>query len=57
MRKHEDYLALAYQAEQADTLARSHIARNCWLNLAGEYRKLAAQQLEREHHAHKGRTD
>jgi hypothetical protein len=49
MHKAEDFLALAYQAEQAAVTALSPIARNCWLNLAAEYRKLAALECERSH--------
>jgi hypothetical protein len=48
MRKHEDYLALAYQADEAAARAQSTVARNCWIMLSAEYRKLAAMQLERD---------
>jgi len=48
MRGYEDYLALAYQADAAAARALSPVARNSWIMLSAEYRKLAAVQLERD---------
>lgn len=46
MHQFEDFLALAYQADQAAENAGSQVARNTWKMLAAEYRKRALLALK-----------
>ena len=43
----EDYLALAKSADESAAATQSPIGRRTWENLAKEYRKIAALELER----------
>jgi hypothetical protein len=43
MRKPEDYLAQAREAEESARRAHSAVAKHCWRTIAETYRALAAE--------------